>query len=502
MGRGQNTILTLPHDATAIRQFLTMLLERLDDLPEPAIQGLVLAPDVETVIAIGRVAAAMDRPADATMLAVPSPKRGLRALRFAVPSMLIVTPDDLLALLKESAAKLDAVRAVVFAWAEDLVATGDGALATVIAEVPKDAARILVASRLTPDVEAFAERYVRRIARAAPTLAEPLRASLSYVTVGDATKPSTLRRVLDTIDPEFATVYARTADGARDARAELAGMGAAATGVSVLTDVVPVDDPVLVLYELPASAGELRVLAGGDGVRQMVALVRARELELLRSFAGSAPRPLILAGPADRARAREAALREEIRATLGDGVPARELLMLEPLLEEYEGVEIAAAAVRLLERARESRPPAIATSLRPVAEEAAPSPGARTTRVFVNAGSRDGASARDFVGAIANVAGIPAERIGKVDVRENHTLVELSATDAESVVERLAGATIRGRRIAPRIDRERGPAERGSRPPRPSGERDSSPRRSVSTARGRSSGRPDRKRSPGGRRSD
>src|SRR5690606_24887182 len=111
--------------------------------------------------------------------------------------------DDLLALLKESAAKLDAVRAVVFAWAEDLVATGDGALATVIAEVPKDAARILVASRLTPDVEAFAERYVRRIARAAPTLAEPLRASLSYVTVGDATKPSTLRRVLDTIDPEF-----------------------------------------------------------------------------------------------------------------------------------------------------------------------------------------------------------------------------------------------------------------------------------------------------------
>ena len=480
VGRGLNTILTLPHDSAAIRQFLTMLLERLDETSEPAIQGLVLAADVETVIAIGRVAASMDRPSYATLLAVPSPRRGIRALRAGLPALLIVTPDDLLALLRESAVKLGSVRAVVFAWGEDLVAASDAALATVVAELPKEASRVLVASRLTPDVEAFAERYVRRIARAAPTPAEALRAQISFVTVGSGAKPSALRRVLDTLDPEAATVYVRTAEDARDARAELAGMGAAAAGISVVTEPRPIEDPLLVLYELPASAAELKTLAATESVKQVVALVRSRELPLFRALSGTAPRPLPLAGPTDRARAREAASRDELRALLADGVPARELLMLEPLLEEYDGVEVAAAALRLLEREREHRPrpasppPAAAAPAEaaaappaqpgPTAPAASAAPG-RTVRVFVNAGSRDGAAPRDFVGAIANVGGVPADRIGKVEVRDNHTLVELSAADAELVVEKLAGATIRGRRIAPRLDRERGPGERETRGP-------------------------------------
>jgi hypothetical protein len=301
---------------------------------------------------------------------------------------------------------------------------------------------------------------------------------IAYVTVADSAKPSALRRVLDTLDPESATVYTRTEEGARLARAELAGMGSAATGVHITTAAAPIENSLLVMYEIPTSAAELRTLTSG-AVQQVVALARGREMPLLRSLTASAPRPLALGGPADRARAREAASRDALRTVLADGVPARELLALEPLLEEYDGVEIAAAALRLLDRARESRPtqqivPQHSAPSPVFSASPAPSPTPTATpapsgtrgpaRVFINAGSRDGAAARDFVGAIANVAGIPAERIGKVEVRDSHALVDLQGPDADLVVEKLAGATIRGRRIAPRLDRERDSGDRGDRP--------------------------------------
>ncbi|HSJ63381.1 MAG TPA: DbpA RNA binding domain-containing protein, partial [Gemmatimonadaceae bacterium] len=175
---------------------------------------------------------------------------------------------------------------------------------------------------------------------------------------------------------------------------------------------------------------------------------------------------------ADRARARETAMRDALRGVLADGVPPRDLLALEPLLEEYDGVEIAAAALRLLDRSRESQVFArAAAASAPPAPPAPPVVPRGPVRLFINAGSRENATARDFVGAIANVGGIPADRIGKVDVRESFTLVELQAADADSVVEKLAGATIRGRRVSPRLDRDGGAPERDDRPSRARGER-------------------------------
>jgi ATP-dependent RNA helicase DeaD len=456
--RGQNTIVTLPHDAAAIRHILGLVLDRLDEHAESGVQAVVLAADVDTVMAIGRIAASIDRPPHATLLAMPSAQRGARAMRTAPPSIVIATPDDLLALVRGSVAKLSAVRVAVFAWADALLDSHEESLATLIAELPKEAARILVAARLTSEVEQFAERYVRRISRAGAPAAEVSRIPLSYIVVSESAKPSALRRVLDTVDPETATVYARTEEGARAARAELAGMGSAAAGVHVVTEAAAAEGALLVLYELPRSSGDLRTLSSGT-VTRTVAMVRARELPMLGAFTTAAPQPLPLGGPAERARTREAAMRDALRGVLADGLPAREILALEPLLEEYDGIEIAAAALRLLDRSRESAPAPRAAAAQPAAAPSAapvaPPPPRGPVRVFFNAGSRDGATTRDFVGAIANVAGIPMDRIGKVEVRDSHALVELQGADAADVVEKLAGETIRGRRVAPRLDREK-----------------------------------------------
>ena len=87
-----------------------------------------------------------------------------------------------------------------------------------------------------------------------------------------------------------------------------------------------------------------------------------------------------------------------------------------------------------------------------------------------------------------NEAGLSKEQVGKVDMRDSHTLVEVQADQVERVAAALDGKSIRGRRINARADMakeeregrgerpargdrpERAP--RGDRPPRAGGDRE------------------------------
>jgi hypothetical protein len=130
------------------------------------------------------------------------------------------------------------------------------------------------------------------------------------------------------------------------------------------------------------------------------------------------------------------------------------------LLESYDGIEIAAAALQLLERERRLREVAEASA---GATRREPS---EMVKLFVTVGARDGARASDLVGAIANQGGVSSAEVGKVDVRESHSIVEVSANTADAIIERVNGTTIKGRRAVVRRDEN---AE--LRPSRPTRER-------------------------------
>jgi hypothetical protein len=107
--------------------------------------------------------------------------------------------------------------------------------------------------------------------------------------------------------------------------------------------------------------------------------------------------------------------------------------------------------------------------------------------------------------AIAGEGGIPADHVGKIDLRESHALVEVTEADAAGVIARVNGAMIRGRRVVVRgerdkEERERSAGPRGERPDRGGrGDRTGPPRgRPGAPRRG---GPPDRS-SRGGPRRD
>ncbi len=496
--RGQNVLYVLPQDAAAVAQFLDPVLARI--APDAATaQVLVLTPDDETAVLIAEAATRTSAGAPARVLPVTATRRAARLLRARPATVIAGSPFELLALLHGSQLKLDDVRHVIIAWADamtDASSAGSGigdALAAVVAEVPKDAARMVVTSQLTPAIEALVERYAWR-ARRTGVLAAPEgeAVDLSYVAVAPRARARALRRLLDDLDPEHAAVYVRSDDADREVSAIIRALGVAEGDASVaVTRGAPVPGATLVvLYESPLERETLTAMRGSGA--SLVALATPRQLPALRALSGGGRvTPLTLSGPAARAHTREERVRADLRAVLSDGIPARELFALEPLLAEYDGVEVAAAALRLLDRARE------AAGASPVAPAATPDgasapggarpgrpPRGEYAKVFLSGGTKDRITPSDLVGAIANEAGISREQIGKVELRETHALVEVASDVAGKVVRAMTGVTVKGRRLTARIDDESragsagGPRNAGFRPRRGDGpSRNDRPRR-------------------------
>jgi ATP-dependent RNA helicase DeaD len=451
----------MPHDWTSIAHFLGPMLERVDPA-EPRLQALVVTPDAEGAAAVGAAAVRLTSDRAIEVVAATGANRAGRLLRMRPAHVLVGAPATLVELVRSATVKLEQVRVVALAWVDELLAAGSGAaLENVMAEVPKDSPRAVVTSSLTPAVEELIERYARRARRVTATSDLDQPTALEYVSVSPYTRLAALRRLLDELDPQSALVFVRdgTDEGAVVELLRSLGYGGPSAPVRVGKVAEPGTE-VVILFDLPASREELREVVGPEA-RRVIALAQPRQLTSLRVLSAQGQvKPLTLLGPAGRARDREAAVRAELRTVLSTGEFGRDLLTLEPLLEEYDGIEIAAAALRLLERERE-RPLRSA----PAAEKS-PAPSA-TVRLFINVGSRDNVRPGDLVGAITNQSGITSADIGKIDVRESHSIVEVAAAAAATVVERLTGTMIRGRRAVARVDSERparaprGPAERG-----------------------------------------
>lgn len=326
--------------------------------------------------------------------------------------------NDLAALVQRSALKLEHVSTVVIAWPETIIA-GDHAetLDSMLAEL-RDARRIVL-SWNPAALGDFLERHARRaevvgtpgVDESGTPLPPVCRARFAIV-------PSFRRTfaVQDTLDALSSTSPLLWSGG----------------------PVVPPDQPpdAVVCSAVP-TRGELAALAR---MGEPVLLLNASQLPYARSIAALAP--LALPGGADRARDRVEELRDRVARRIAAGGVDAELALLDPLFDRFDPAEVAGALLAMLHERQEEKK-----------EAAAPlAPGARVM-LFVNVGKRDRASAKDLVGALIREAGVAKADIGRIEVRDSFSLVELAPPAAQQAVQKLAGAMIRGRRVAPRLDR-------------------------------------------------
>ena len=417
--RGRPVVLVRPPAVEQARD-LWELLGPLSPGHGPGVGPRVLVVCADDASGAEWVAAAPD---DRSIHAVTGLGRTGRVLKERSVDMLAGAPKDLAALLERAALKLDAVTTVVLAWPEAL-AEGDGAavLDTVLGET-RDARRIVLSwnPALLGD---FLERHARRA-----------------LVVGMPPVDETGRPLPPVCRARFAVVPSfRRSIALRDA---LDALGATTPFVWNGGPITPPEArPDAVLCTALPSRDELAALARLGGGEPFV-FIAAIQLPYLRSIATLTP--LAVASGADRARDRAEALRERVAALLTTGSVDAELALLDPLFERFDPAEVAGALLALQREAGSEIQDATV---------AGPVDAARV-RVFVGVGKKDRASAKDLVGALIREAGVPKGDIGRIDVRETFSLVEVTAGAADRAVRGLTGTTIRGRRVLARLDRER-----------------------------------------------
>jgi hypothetical protein len=348
---------------------------------------------------------------------VTSLTRTARLLKEGAVAVLAGTVPDLTALVARAALKLEAVRTVVLAWPEALVAGEDGTALDALLADATDARRIILS--WNPAVlRDFLERHARRAhVEGAPPLDENARplppvGPARYMVVSRSRQLAVLRDAIDALDSARPYTW-------RGGPVE-----------------PPAEQPDAVLCALLPTREQFAALAR---LGEPVLFVTAVQLPYVRSLARPLT-PLRLPTPADRALDRAADLRERVTRMLTEGNVDAELALLDPLFDRYDPAEVAAAI--------------LAISRQPSAVSETPPSGVPTwTKVFVNVGKKDRAAAKDLVGALIREVGIAKEAIGRIDLRETFSLVEVTPAVAEQVVRDLTGTTIKGRRAVARLER-------------------------------------------------
>ncbi len=243
--------------------------------------------------------------------------------------------------------------------------------------------------------------------------------------------------------------------------------GADAVGVGAWGDVDPAAHAVA--FELPPAPEVLaRAAATAERCYAIVDTLHERQLELTALRAGLRVAPL--GDPADPALMDDvAAFRTRVSGALEQQDLASGALLLAPLIEEHGAARVAAALAGLLRgvdrpahRTGDAAPGDGPTRDGPTRDRAGTPPdrSARRatrptwTKVFVGVGRRDGAGPGDLVGAITGETSAAGGQIGRIDIRQNFTLVDIDSLMADEVVRGLDGSQIKGRQVVARLDRE------------------------------------------------
>jgi phosphoglycolate phosphatase-like HAD superfamily hydrolase len=358
-GRSRNVVHILPQSTDSVPRFLTGPLERIDPVAGGT-QVVVVTEDPESAVALAEAVLAMTGMAGIELFPVTSARRAARIMQGRPVLAVAGSATDLVELIRASNLKLDQVHTIVLAWADDVFEPNSppaAAVEMVMTEIPKDAARVVVTSNADARVDAFVERYLRRARRVdeREPSDETAPISLQYLTVSPNNRVASLRRLLDDLDPPSAVIVAASGDAERAASNLLRALGYSGDGnVRVSSGDIPPNTHAVVFFGMPGSRAKLAAAQAANPVAT-IALVQPREVAQLRRLAGGEVKPLTLSSAGRSAREREDALRRELNSVLESGLPAREILALEPLLENHDGIEIAAAALRHLERERSAR---------------------------------------------------------------------------------------------------------------------------------------------------
>jgi ATP-dependent RNA helicase DeaD len=500
--------------------FALPLVQRID--PDGGVQALILAPTRELAVQVAEATHRYGSRRGVRVLAVYGGQaidRQLRELRRGV-HVVVGTPGRILDHIRRRSLDLSGVNYVVLDEADEMLDMGFiEDIDTILEETPESRQTALFSATFPPRIQELAERHMRdpqRIVVRQEKLETPLVRQVAYV-VPRPYKLEALTRILDLEAPTSAILFCRTrtevdelteALQVRGYRPEAlhGGLNQAqrdrvmkkfrdgTADLLIATDVAARGLDVehvshVINYDIPQTP-EVYVhrigrtgRAGREGTA--ITLAQPREQFLLRGIEREVRQPIERAQvptAADLRARRVELLRSAIVETLEGEDFERYREVVQPLMEQFEPVDVAAAAAKLAADATRGEEPEAEIDIpqwderRPPRDRDRDGPrddgrgprgrrdrvdgprrgrgGEPMTRLFLGVGRRRGIRPGDVVGAIAGEARIPGEAIGAIEIADQFTIVEVASQFADQVLSAMRNATIKGRPVSVRLAKE------------------------------------------------
>ncbi len=397
--------------------------------PAPGIRNIVLIPEAvglrESVVQLGMVEHCHP------IHAATGLTRTGRFLQLNQIRTLVSTPADLLRFLSRSDLDLSTLERIVIGWPE-MFADHPGleSLDTILGEC-RDSQRIVITAEPSAN-EDFLERHARRAPTATGAASvRGLSGSARYAVTDFLRTPDALSAALDVLNPATTLVWDPVPEGTR-----VGIQMAQQPGVVVSSDPGEASVDLAIALEMPTPE-VFQILEAN--ARNVLLLVRAFQVPLVHAMLANT-RPLRLPSEADRAHDRASRLRRQIRDDIEQHSLTDGFLSLTSLFDEYDPATVAAALASRL-------------SL-PEGPEGDQGDVPTWVRIRIEAGKRHRIRTGDLVGALLNAVELPKNRVGRVDVREGYSLVEVQTEIADKAVRGLNGLMLRGNKLAARLDRK------------------------------------------------
>ena len=415
----------------------------------------------------------------ATVYGGQSMETQIRQLRTA--AIVIGTPGRVMDHMRRKTLRLDGLKIAVLDEADEMLNMGFYEdMQTILSEAPEERQTLLFSATMSPEIMRLTGEFQKDPKMVAVDQGKKTIGTIEqlYYQVPQSRKIDTLKLLLELYEPKRSLIFCNTKKMVDDLVAALAADGfrciglhgdmkqqtrtqvmeefkSGRIGILIATDVAArgIDAPdveAVFNYDIPQEFEYYihrigRTGRAGKTGRSFTLATNRSQVYKIREIERFTGAPIALR-PAPNAREIAQKKQELFLGRVAEAAETKPFEEWRPLLGRLleTGISAEEAALALMGMFAQAEPRRL--PVLPKEEPARPEGGASGRRVWVSLDiGRDQRIAPNYiVGAMVDAAGIPAKAIGKIEIYDGHTNVELSRPDAELVMENMQGSRIRG----------------------------------------------------------
>ncbi|MBP7176036.1 MAG: DEAD/DEAH box helicase [Thermoclostridium sp.] len=409
--------------------------------------------------------------------------RQIKALNQGV-HIVIGTPGRVMDHMERKTISMSSVEMVVLDEADEMLNMGFREdMETILKDVPEMRQTLLFSATMSPEIMAITREYLKSPVTIKANHKQLTVPSIEqyYFEVAPVRKLEALTRLVDYYNPRLSLVFCNTKRRVDELVSELQLRGYLAEGlhgdlgqpardrvmgmfrngridILVATDVaargIDVDDIEIVFnYDIPQDEEYYvhrigRTGRAGKTGKAFTFVTGRREFYAIKDiqrYANTKIFPRTIPSQNDIEESKTSRFLDKVRQLMEDPELDRYSTMVEQLMdEEYTSMDVAAALMKMvLSDQKENH------EKENEQEEHYADSGAEEgmVRLFINVGRKDGIQVRDIVGSIAGETGIQGKVIGKIDMYDKFTFVEVPVENQKEVLAAMKLAQIKGKRI-------------------------------------------------------